>query len=408
MKIQEFFRKVQFFVLLAIGTYPAVACIIIFVAPELLPYMWLFPAAFFALGLLSFAIPGKLRMGVGVLGAVLFILPCLLYLQSNARNIAVTFALGYSAMLLWSLRIPGWNPAQEIPTPWLGGCFAVVLAGCLLSHYEPRLVSVAVWIKASLFVYVFFAMLSLNRGSMRLASGGRQGFSQAMRQKNVLLTVAMFAIAIAVALIPSLYNLVKLLFGWIGALIQSIAELFPEQTLATQTTAETTQAASTGEGMEALFEGLETNRTPQAVYIMMAVIALGVMIPVGGYALYKLGKLVVYGVKKLVTGMVVGASLQAEDFVDEITDTRADAQAEYYRETGEKAAGQRTAVGMMLPAEQIRYRYRRLAKKHPEWKLHMTARENLAEDAAQLYERARYSDHPVTQQDAEQFKNKTK
>lgn len=69
MKIQEFFRKVQFFVLLAIGTYPAVACIIIFVAPELLPYMWLFPAAFFALGLLSFAIPGKLRMGVGVLGA---------------------------------------------------------------------------------------------------------------------------------------------------------------------------------------------------------------------------------------------------------------------------------------------------------------------------------------------------
>ena len=62
----------------------------------------------------------------------------------------------------------------------------------------------------------------------------------------------------------------------------------------------------------------------------------------------------------------------------------------------------------MEPGERIRYRYRLLSKKHPEWREHNTARENLPDSPAQLYERARYSDHPITPEEAEQFKNETK
>ena len=46
-------------------------------------------------------------------------------------------------------------------------------------------------------------------------------------------------------------------------------------------------------------------------------------------------------------------------------------------------------------------------KKHPYWGDQSTARENLPKDAAQIYEKARYSEHTLSQQDAEQFAQKT-
>lgn len=407
MRASEFFRKLQFFVILALGSYPVTACIIIFIDPKLLGYMWLFPVVYGALGLLSFALPGKLRLYLGMLGTVLFLLPCGLLMHSNARNIMLTFALGYSALLIWSVRIPGWDVTQELPVGWLGGCFSVLLLGCLLSFYEARLASVALGIRISLFVFVFLAMLSLNRGSLILAAGGRRGFSTAMRHKNVLLTVGMFAIALAVALIPSVFHLIKLIIGLLGQLAEKVADLFPEATLPEVTSSETTEAFSTGEGMDVLYEGLETHRTSQTTYFMMAVIALGVMIPVGGFAMYKLIQAICTGVGRLITGIVAAANAQAEDFYDEITDTRDDAQSQHYR--GETGAEKRPAsAGKMNPAQQIRHRYRQLSARNPDWKAHHTARENLPEEAAQLYERARYSKHPITRKDAESFKNKTK
>ena len=97
-----------------------------------------------------------------------------------------------------------------------------------------------------------------------------------------------------------------------------------------------------------------------------------------------------------------------EDFQDEITDTREDGESEHFRGKAKAAKPILPMTGKMTPTEQIRYRYRRLAEKHPEWKHSHTARENLPKAAAQLYERARYSDHVITEQDAETFKNETK
>ena len=142
MRIAEFFRKLQFVALLALGSYPATACIIIFITPELLPYMWLFAAAYSALCLLSFALPSKLRLPFGVLGAVLFLLPCALLLESNSRNVMLAFGLGYGALLIWSVRIPGWDSDREMPLGWLSADFVMLLIGCLWSYYEPRLATV--------------------------------------------------------------------------------------------------------------------------------------------------------------------------------------------------------------------------------------------------------------------------
>jgi hypothetical protein len=57
----------------------------------------------------------------------------------------------------------------------------------------------------------------------------------------------------------------------------------------------------------------------------------------------------------------------------------------------------------MEPGQRVRYRYRRLLKKHPEWTQDKTARENLPEDPAGIYERARYSRDTVTEEEAKQF-----
>ena len=62
----------------------------------------------------------------------------------------------------------------------------------------------------------------------------------------------------------------------------------------------------------------------------------------------------------------------------------------------------------MTPAQRIRYRYQRLLYKHPNWDQGSTARENLPTVAAAVYEQARYSSHPVTQEDAALFVSKTK
>ncbi len=407
MRSAEFFRKLQLVALLALDSYPVTACIIIFVAPELLMYMWLFPAVYSALCVLSFALPAKLRLPFGIFGAVLFLLPCDLLLESNTRNMILAFGLGYGGLLIWSMRIPGWDSDREMPMGWLGAGFVILLIGCLWSRYEPRLATVETAIRISFFVFVLLSMLSLNRGSLLLSAGNKRGFSPAMRQKNVLLTVGIFAIALAVALIPSLLNLVKWLFDAVSTLVAKVAELFPEATVP-ETTIQETIEATTGEGMGALFENLPEHRTSEATYIIMTVITLSIMIPVGGYCIYKIVTGLGRGLRNLTQGIVEAAGNQAEDFQDEISDTREDAESEYYRGDRDKPRRSMPSLRNMTPAERIRYRYRRLASKHPEWKHHNTARENLQSDAAQLYERARYSDHPITEQQAEEFKNKIK
>lgn len=55
------------------------------------------------------------------------------------------------------------------------------------------------------------------------------------------------------------------------------------------------------------------------------------------------------------------------------------------------------------PREQIRLLYRLRLRKHPEWSPADTVKAHLTPQAAVLYEVARYSPHPVTEQDADAF-----
>ena len=118
-------------------------------------------------------------------------------------------------------------------------------------------------------------------------------------------------------------------------------------------------------------------------------------------------KLVAWLLKKLWKSMGRFATAVAQDYEEEITDTRAERAAKWTIHIPRDQNRNRKKQEMD-PRQQVRDRYRWLLRKHRRWGADSTARENLPVNAAQLYERARYSDHPVSQEDASQFQNATK
>lgn len=403
MNIRELWRKFQLVLLLTLGMLPVAPCILGLLAPELLDHSWMFAAVYGIFVTVSLFLPGKLRLLLGIAGTLLMLVPCVVLPSRDSWFIAATTAVIYSALLIWSMRIAGWETEEEMPMLWgLISLCAHLIAQLLV--FLKFIHSYQVLLTVSFFAFAGLTMLSLNRQSLNLASGGRRGFSTSMRRKNVLLTLCMFGVALLVALIPSVWGLIRLIGSGISVLMQKLQELFAEeaeQTLATQMT------EVTEETYEYAFGDIQARDPNPTVYKVMTVVVLAVVIPFGIVILYKVGKLLAGAVSRIVTSVLNTASAEAEEYEDEITDTRVDAQSETVR-SKKKQKRSLTQRRNLPPGEQIRYHYRLLAKKHPEWHAADTARDNLAESAAELYEKARYSDHTITQQDAARFKNETK
>jgi hypothetical protein len=407
VKAKELLRKLQQFVMLTLGLYPACACIVVFIAPEMLGYLWILSTAFFLLGCLTLLLP-KLRLFIGLLGSALFILPPVLLLQDNARTILLIYGIGYSAVLLWSLQICGWSEEQELPAGWLAACMTFLMIGTAFSAYEPHLKPLAPEIRFGMFVFVFLALCSLNRSSLFLAAGGRGSISGKMKRKNLLLIIGMFSLAMVIALVPSIMGILEWLLSLVIRSFDQVKTSFPVETVVETTappTTEPTVGGAGGGGTNTLTEYLPPSQTSRTTFVIMTMIAWGVMVPFGIFVLYKLSKVLIAAAQKLGQKIVDGASTLAEDYEDEITDIR----DEENRQAPEQEKKKLQPVFVRFtPTEKIRNRYKRLLQKHPQWKQSSTARENLSEEAAQIYEKARYSSHTVTDRDAEDFKTKTK
>lgn len=404
MKATEFFRKVQFPLMLAIGTYSAGACISAYFAPSLLQNVWLFPGVYFLFAVIGLLLPGKLRVPLSIVGAAALLVPVVLYLEGNARMLGLVLAVAYSALMLWSMSFGGWEREKEIPGPWIGVGIVILLTGSFFATFEPKLQYLLPWSKAMVFAFALLAMLSMNRRSRTLASGGRQSYTASMRRKNVMLTLAMFAIALGIALIPSLFDLLETIWEWIKELLAKIAAMIPEET-EPSTTPPTTESFTKGEGG---MPDIPYRRNHSALlYTTITIVAVSTMIFLVVVSARKLIRLLREMVRKIYEKVTDGVTADAQDFVDEITDTRADGQSAYSR----KPKDPRTPapdVRRMTPVQRVRYRYRMLIKKHPYWSKHSTARENLPKDAAQIYEKARYSEHGVTDEDAQRFAEETR
>lgn len=145
------------------------------------------------------------------------------------------------------------------------------------------------------------------------------------------------------------------------------------------------------------------NSNWENIFVVILKIAIAaVVLFLLGFLLQKLWKFL----KKLLLDVNRYASEVAEDYQDEVTMTRESGAKEWLRAMKHRLS--KVDERALSSGERIRYRYLRLLVKHPEWSAGSTARENLPDEAARLYEKARYSAHSITENEADQFADRIK
>lgn len=408
-KTRSFLRKSQFPLIIALGTMPAMVLLFAYTAPEMLHWFWVFPAAYVVLTLPALGMKGSRRFPYGIGTFSLGLILSFLFSSGGNRPAVLVAAAFYGIVLIWSLRIAGWAWEQEITAFWTVLGILLHLLAQLLKN-DPELkdpegyTAICHCLLLAFLLFALLVMLSMNRGSIWASGGNRQQASPIMRRKNILLTLGFFALALLVSLIPAVASGVKALGLWVVMLLGKLSQLL-----------------SSGSSKTEFLSGVEESEVPSLMiggntqtsrimeilqHIAMALCSV-VLVVLAVLALWWSGKKLVSLIRRLWVSLGRYAASVAMDYEDEITDTRTSDTPE---RTAGKAGKRRIRPGnrqSLTPAERIRWRYRQLAAAHPEWCVSSTAREVLPPELSPIYERARYSDHPVTMEEAERFERQS-
>ena len=380
------------------------------------PFFWYLPSLFsFVWGIAGFFLPLKGRMpfaicgcGLLVLGAVLFLLP-----------------FGIPAMLLiipcvayLILLPPSWSRVvweEWSSSLWLAG---VVLhfAGLIASGW-PRFAPAAVHFLVCFVLYLFLFLLYLNRNSLRDGMHGTEKTPAPLKRRNTLLVIGVFLISILAACWQTLGKWVDIAWRFIkmviGKVIDFLMQFFPERSM----------GAGGGGGADML-AGLGEESEPSAfaqlmekVFMVLAAILLVVLIALALRVIYRNTKKLW---KKLLERLRRYAANSGEDYIDETESTlNWDEKTQSVLDRLQKAVVRpRQPKWEDLDGRgRIRRLYQQFLRRKPEEK-NKTAREALKADKrlsgtqissfTQLYEKARYSDHDISTQEADQLKSNIK
>ena len=346
------------------------------------------------------------RLWLGIPMAIAFMLWGPLTAGEGLPQVVATAAV-CGGLLLWSLQFGSWGSDEEMP---LIGVVIFVLLHLIgqLALFVDGLADLGRFggyryvIRFAFMGYLLLFALSLNRSNMNMAGGEHRKIPKVMRQKNVALTLGLFGMALAASFIPKIYDWIRIAVLWLIRMLgRLLAALIPEL--------EQDPEAAVG-GFDAGMlpeETAETSLFGQILEILMLAIGGLAAVALVILVLRRVVKLLVWLAKKLWKGMGRFATAVAQDYEEEITDTRAERAAK--RAVNSSRDQSRSLKKQALdPRQQVRDRYRWLLRKHRRWGADSTARENLSTEAAEVYERARYSDHIVSKEDASRFQNATK
>ena len=402
----EFLRKCQFPLAAALATAPIPQLIYVAVEPKLVPFFWVLPLVYFLLSILNFRIPGKFRMlygigaslVIGIVGAVAW-----LFVPNIFPGLVLLLApIAYIVVMMLTLPMAGWGADKELPPFWLYCGFATHLG-----TYVVKFLLRAAWginwdsinpcLALTFFGTAILVMLSLTRVNLNNSANGRQKPSALMQQKNLIFTVIFFVLAMLIALIPSIYEVIDTFVHWLGRTIKELIESIEIENVINDMggggTPPTPENNDPNGGADWLTSILN------ALFLLCGALilffAIRAMIP-------PIIKKLLALLRNLRRGLTSYANSVSEDYIDEVTDLQ---PAAAKKKTHRLSASEERSLP---PAERIRYRYRRLKSRHPEWMSGSTARENLSAKAAPLYEKARYSTHPITEEDADTFKANTR
>ncbi|MGN0779201.1 MAG: hypothetical protein ACI4MJ_08655 [Aristaeellaceae bacterium] len=403
-------RKGQFPVLLGCGVLPLLTMLLMVFVPEKPWLAAVFAGAFALLGEVCLLVPGKARLlaglvsCAGMIGLGVVLLP---------MGFALLVPVCCCGLLLACLPMGGWPRERELQPFWyVAGVVLHLMAQVMVNvaragGKNAGYLQAAPMLLVSFILFAALSMLSINRSSMDTASMGRQRIPASMRRMNRLLTAGLLGATLLISALPAVIRAVErawdVLMQLLVRLMAWLMSLLPATETQGRGAIDPGDMSSLG---DAAAEPSLLAVILEKIFFALAAMAGMVLTFFALRFLYKqLRKLA----RHVLALMRRYAAASSEDYDDEITDTREEGQRE--RSKPLQALRRRFALGddrSLPPAERIRRRYAWVRLRHADWEDSRTARESLPEDAAQLYERARYSEHPVTEQDADTFTKGTR
>ena len=222
-----------------------------------------------------------------------------------------------------------------------------------------------------------------------------------MRRRNVAITLSLLFGALVIAGIPAIVQTTKriitLFFTIIGRVLAFIASLLESEN--------PPGMGGSGGGMD-MMPPVEYQE-PSLLAVILEKIAIAAALVIAVllvlFALKKLFCVLRALLRRIAEHLSRYAAAVSQDYVDEITDTREEGGEAASLLSRLRSRMSRVSERSMTPTERIRYRYRLLLRRHPDWHMSQTARENLPPEPAALYEAARYSGKEISQEEADQF-----
>ncbi|MBQ8162734.1 MAG: hypothetical protein IJ083_18570 [Clostridia bacterium] len=244
-------------------------------------------------------------------------------------------------------------------------------------------------------------LLFSNQEALEGANIGLRRIPEHICAINRLLSVMMLLVTIILSFIPqigdALYRLYTLVKRGIVSLVAFLSRFLPEMG----------QQGGGGGGAREMMMGAEETQEPSLLWTILEkvfmVLAFAVLLVLVFFLLRTLFRKLRMWIRKLLGRMQEFLRDASEDYEDEVFDTRS-GDGESRERGGQRRRGRkRIRESELSPRELIRYRYARFLSQHPAADPGVTAREQIRSDQASLYEKARYSEHPVNAEEASEF-----
>ncbi|MBQ4265453.1 MAG: hypothetical protein IJB85_08080 [Clostridia bacterium] len=399
MKIIRLLRRCHLPALLLLSAGALAVQVLSPFAPEAAARLALFPPLCMLLLMLCAAVPGRLRLialgacFAALCGAGFWLLPHMAALYAMPLCCAL--------MLFAALSHVDRSPAEAAPVFYVASVVMQIITLFTLHHSARAIYDVlSLPLQGMFLLWLLLLLLAFNRISLNNATLSRYRLSAGMARAGTALTVCMFSLALLLCAMPAVVQGIRWIFRTLRNvsvyLLLLLINLFADESV----------GGFTEPGVPMRPQSmLPAPEDPSLLAVILeriaSLVSMAVLIVGAVFFVRLLVRTLARLMRRLIDRLQRYAAAVTEDYEDEITDTRGEDGERSFHPLRRRV--RQAAQYPATPVGRIRRRYAQLLARHPAWPVSSTARENLSPNAASLYERARYSDHEITDEDAQRF-----
>ena len=363
-------------------------------------------AIYLLLAELCTILPGKRRLIAGILGAVALCAAGVALLPWRGLMVMFLIPLAYAALLLGGLMAEGGIPSITFSCL---GLFMHIIAQFfqLVDRQVGNSMSTAVItvLRLAFLLYGFMVLFALNRSSLSEAAAKGSPAPATVRRWNKMFTTAVGLITLTIACLPAILRFFAKIWDMIILGIMYLWKLL----LALIKDSPATDTMGGG--------GMPTGMAGEAqdtalIWKILEKIFMALAIAVFAFLAWLVLKALWKKLKQLwavaMERMRAFAQAASEDYHDEISDTREGGERTSLLKRFARKRDPLKGIDekKLSPRERVRFYYLKSRLKHPDWQIDQTARETLNAETAETYEKARYSQHDLSEAEAETFGEK--